>query len=181
MSCIIALKTPNSIILGADKCAGIHENLQVTIDNRKIFPMVRTAGWIGTSGDCSSINILEGVFEEPEYLNDEDPYIYLIRDYVPELKDCFEKNKINPSDGMYGIDIIIVMKNKFYHICSDLSVMDANLEYLSVGSGSEYAMGSLYSTQGMDPEERILIALKSAEEFCPGVKGPFDIEIIPGT
>jgi len=50
------------------------------------------------------------------------------------------------------------------------------LGYEAAGGGKECAMGSLYSSKEADPSKKILAALKAAEYFCMGVRGPFDIK-----
>jgi hypothetical protein len=45
----------------------------------------------------------------------------------------------------------------------------------AIGSGGAFAFGSLFSTPGMSPIERVDLAVHSAIEFSPGCRGPVDI------
>jgi hypothetical protein len=49
------------------------------------------------------------------------------------------------------------------------------MEYDVIGSGSDFALGSLFSTTALEPKKRIIIALKSAEYLSMGVLSPFTI------
>ena len=49
-------------------------------------------------------------------------------------------------------------------------------DYASVGTGSAYALGSLYSTPGREPEQRINLALEAASMYNATVAPPFHIE-----
>ena len=46
------------------------------------------------------------------------------------------------------------------------------------GCGEQYAMGAMHildENKKMSPQEKIDIALKAAESYSAGVRGPFDI------
>ena len=68
-------------------------------------------------------------------------------------------------------------KGRLYAIYESLQVAECVDNYDAVGCGEKYALGSLFMTQNLDnPEQRILQALKTAEYFSAGVRGPFIIE-----
>lgn len=62
--------------------------------------------------------------------------------------------------------------------------MESDCKYAAVGSGEEYALGSLYTTSSQavfdwakhyTPGERLVVALEAAEKFCGSVQAPFHI------
>jgi ATP-dependent protease HslVU (ClpYQ) peptidase subunit len=51
----------------------------------------------------------------------------------------------------------------------------AEITEVAIGSGGNFALGSLYSTIGNDPLERIGLAIGSAITYSPTCQGPIDI------
>ena len=53
-------------------------------------------------------------------------------------------------------------------------------DFLSVGSGSEYAYGSLYTTQAWsDGKKRVRTAIEVATKYSPSCMQPIDVVSIP--
>ena len=52
--------------------------------------------------------------------------------------------------------------------------------FYAVGCADNIALGAMYATQGkgMNPEERVRLALQAAERYSAGVRGPFAIECL---
>lgn len=51
--------------------------------------------------------------------------------------------------------------------------------HAAIGAGAMAALGSLESTTGQDPQQRIKTAIESAERWCPSVGGGADYMKIP--
>jgi 20S proteasome alpha/beta subunit len=58
-----------------------------------------------------------------------------------------------------------------------ISEIDPNLGYCSIGSGGPFAMGSLYTTAKtkQSPKTRLKTALDAASEFSKGCGRPYEI------
>ena len=67
------------------------------------------------------------------------------------------------------------MQGHLFEIESDYQVGIPEDGYAAVGSAQDIARGSLFATQGQKPRSRVLTALRSAERFNAGVRGPFHI------
>ncbi len=50
--------------------------------------------------------------------------------------------------------------------------------FMAIGSGAQIALGSLYSTIELPPQERVLKALEAAEHLCVSVRRPFDVRVL---
>lgn len=72
-----------------------------------------------------------------------------------------------------GGEFLVGYKGRLYHVCSDYQVGRSATGYAAVGSGDRVALGALYATTQLAPDERIQIALDAAEQFSAGVRGPF--------
>lgn len=64
-------------------------------------------------------------------------------------------------------------RGSLYTVEEDFQLGEPACGYDSVGCGSDIAMGSLYSTVGQPPQERLNKALCAAEAFSAGVGAPF--------
>jgi ATP-dependent protease HslVU (ClpYQ) peptidase subunit len=57
-----------------------------------------------------------------------------------------------------------------------MSLTQYEQDYLTMGSGGDLALGSLYSTQKQkDGRKRVMQALNAAISHSPSCKGPIDI------
>lgn len=72
-------------------------------------------------------------------------------------------------------NFLVVFKGKLYEILVDFQIKEVK-DYSSVGSGSAFAYGSLFSTtSNMSPEDRLAIALGAASRFSAECGGAFKI------
>lgn len=76
--------------------------------------------------------------------------------------------------------LIVVVNNRiFIHNSEDMSMTMIDNDYISDGSGSQYATGSLYTSQEfsdeIDPSYRVRMALEAAVLFSPSCAGTIDI------
>ena len=84
---------------------------------------------------------------------------------------------IKTSDGVEeGGQFLLGYRGRLFEVDSDFQVGESVDGTAAVGCGAEVALGSLYTSRGMAPEDRILNALLAAEFYAPGVRGPFKIE-----
>lgn len=74
-----------------------------------------------------------------------------------------------------GACLLVGVRGRLFRIESEFQVLEPMAEYAADGSGIYHAMGSLYSTEGKEPKERITEALKAAEYFVCTVRSPFVI------
>jgi hypothetical protein len=63
-------------------------------------------------------------------------------------------------------------------VFSDFQVAELILPYSACGCGEHYSLGSMASTEGMKPRDRILKALKVAGEFSNGIRPPYRIKVL---
>lgn len=74
-----------------------------------------------------------------------------------------------------GGTFLVGVRGRLYSVEEDFQVGQSADGYAAVGSGAAVALGALYATAetAMPPKRRVKIALRAAERFNAGVRGPF--------
>lgn len=172
-TCIVGIVHGASVWIGCDSMAS-GEYVKAPLVAPKVFRVGDML--IGVCGTVRGRDVIEfaGTPDRPESMTGDREY--LIRTYVPHLRQAMkESGMLSIDDGIeeyYGA-MLIGYRERLYVLDSDFSIMEH--ERWAVGSGSEYALGSLFSTTG-DPQKRIRQALNAAVEFSPTCGPPFHIE-----
>lgn len=175
MTCIVAIAGKDgAIILGADSSA-----VDETVQTAHIDPKIFIKGEFGI-GYCHSFRmgqIIEFWFEPPPIPKNEINLMrYMVQDFIPELKSILADNDYpNHEDEKIEWSLIVGVRGNIFTVESDWHVGYDDIPYASIGAGSSYALGALYSTAiGDDAKSVARVALRAAEKFCPYVLGPFN-------
>lgn len=180
MTCVVGLVHEGIVYIGADSL-GSNGYTKTVRRDRKVFKLKDTPNAIIGYTDSFRMGQLlmyaDGLIDkrdEPE-INHE----YLVTKFIPNVIKLFEQNGYGKSeDGeKYGGTFLIGYKNKLYKVENDYQVGEPFNGFDACGSGEAFALGSLYTSEGigLSPEERIISALRSASEFGTGVQPPFYI------
>jgi hypothetical protein len=131
-------------------------------------------GYAGTIG----IGQLLDITPLPVLDDDSDVFFVLRTEVVEELKTIISKYSEEQTDK--DTSWLIGARGRLFEINhSDWSVIEVYES--SIGSGSTYAFGSLYTSlyiEGITPEQRITHALSAAITYSPHCQGPWDIVTI---
>ncbi len=143
MTCIVAIKTPeNQIIMAADSSNNDGNDAYTIIKGqKKIFKVNNML--IGVAGFARVAQILNYDFEFPED-NEEDPYLYLIKKFIPSFKSRMETEKID-KDGNYASDLLIGYKNRVFRIDGIYGIVEAAEDYDAIGCARHEARGALFA------------------------------------
>ena len=100
---------------------------------------------------------------------------FMYTKFIKELRDFYNDWWVDVSkDSDFGM-IICVKGQIFEHSAADMSLTQYNNEYLTMGSGSSYAMGYLFATENQkDARKRSIGAVASAIKFSTSCMGPID-------
>lgn len=170
MTCIVGLVDKDKVWIGGDSAAS-SQNQIVIIKDPKVFK--RGNFIIGCAGSFRTMQILKYIFKFPK-LKSNDLYKYLCRDFAKEMKKA-SKDLMSDNEGSKFGSFLIGHENRLFTFDDDLQVIE-NLNGLdSVGSGCDYALGSIITTIGQDPKKRILKALEASSFYCPSVAAPFHV------
>ena len=178
MTCIVAIRArEGKIIMGGDSLSTRGGDCFPT-NPPKVFK--KGPFMIGGSGRGRAVNILAAAGDPPHFGdNVEVDGKWMIRHFVPWIMEHMREGsfskKTDEVEALTGSFLIVTVQGRIFSIQSDYSLTEINISYWAEGGGSGFALGVLYATQEMNLSEndRIHLALKAAEEFSAGVRGPF--------
>lgn len=181
MTCVIAIKDDGVVYMGADSAGGDLYTIRTRID-----PKVHKVGefMFGFTTSFRMGQLLAHAFKAP----DRDPRVatekFMATSFVDAVRDCLKAGGYAKKDSEveHGGTFLVAYEGRVFTVYDDYQVAEGALPYEAVGCGTDMAMGSLFSTQdsSMTPSARIDLALRAAEAFSCGVRGPF-IQMTSGT
>lgn len=170
MTAIVGLVDKGNVYIGGDS-AGV-SGLSITIRNdEKVFhngPFI-----MGFTTSFRMGQLLHYKFDPPKQTTSQNDMTYMVTDFIDAVKKCFKDNEYGKPDQ--GGTFLVGYNSNLYSIDSDFQVGLNAVGYDAVGCGSEIALGSMFSSVGKKPEERIKLALEAASKFNAGVAPPFRI------
>lgn len=180
MTCIVGLEDKGNVWIGGDS-AGISDYDIVTRSDPKVFRLIDNDKAV--IGYTSSFRMGQLMMYKKDLIPRKKDYKnshhHMVDGFIPKVRELF-------SDGGYmsvsenrenGGRFLLGYEDKLWQIDSDFQVGRNACGYASVGCGSSYALGSLYTTEKlhMRPQLRVLEALRAASRFSAGVAPPYTI------
>lgn len=177
MTCIVGLVDNKDVYIGGDSAGVSGNDLTVRTDG-KVFhngPFL-----FGFTSSFRMGQLLRYAFTPPEHHSDLTDMQYLVTVFVDALRTCFKDGGFatKASEAESGGNFLIAYRGHLYEIHSDYQIEEAADGYNACGCGEHYATGSLFATEGQEPEKRVKMALRAAERFSAGVRGPFVVEVL---
>lgn len=170
MTCVCALVEKGVVYMAADS-AGV-AGLSITIrKDEKVF----TNGpfLISFTSSYRMGQLLRYKFDPPKQTINQDDMTYMVTDFIDAARRCFSANGFGDKDATSAGTFLVGYKGNIYTIQSDYQVGLTTDTYDAVGCGADLALGSLHSTAGKKPKERLKMALDAASHFNAGVHAPF--------
>lgn len=170
MTCIVGISDGETVYIGGDRGAS-DESCIITLSQ----PKVKTNGeWIyAYSGSLGNGQLLDFI-NYPALKKTDDVYKIVRFDIVSQLKDLYESHGSEKDDN--ATDYLIGIRGRLFELSSeDWGV--AEVQETSIGSGGNFALGSLYTSKELEdnPIVRITLALNAAITYSPTCQGPTDI------
>lgn len=177
MTCIVGLVENKKVFIGGDSAGVAGNDLTVRTDV-KVFhngPFL-----FGFTSSFRMGQLLQYAFTPPKHDSDLTDMQYLVTTFVNALRECFKDGGFatKNSDAEFGGNFLVAYRGHLYEIHGDYQIEESADGYNACGCGERYATGSLFSTDGQEPEKRIKTALRAAERFSAGVRGPFVVEVL---
>lgn len=188
MTTIVCVQGPKWAVVGYDS--------QVTEEDGRRYTMARGSTKVarngefllGAAGDVRAINILTHAFFPPQVGDLVGVRLdkYMTSKFIPSLRTCFEAQGYAASgkdeQAQYGSDVLAVVNGTVYVIGDDYSwVRDAAGVY-ALGTGGDYALGSLHSfglpkltTKVSAAQDAVRQSLQIAAKLDPGSGPPFHV------
>ncbi len=174
MTCVVALSYNDKVFMGGDSAAADEDTSLVS--SRKEPKVFIKSGYImGYAGSFRFGKVLQHTFNPPK-LSDDNIDKFLNTTFVNALRECCELNKVDPGSEEDSSEMLIGISGRVFEFCNDWHFGEDINNFNAIGSGTKFALGSLYSTRRLkSPNARIQLALESAERFSTSVRGPFTI------
>lgn len=175
MTCIVGVKHEGKVYLGGDSVAvSINYDITPRLDP-KVF-IVNNVMAIGFT-DSFRMGQLLRYMTLPKHPEGMDCFQYMVTAIIPLIRKTFTdggyNRKINGEDE--GGFFLIGYCGHLYKIDEDYQVAEAAIDYVAIGCGRPYALGSLWHTKSWSPEDRINAALQVATYYSGAVAPPFNI------
>lgn len=170
MTCIVGISYKGNVYMGGER--GLSDgNVIVSMSRPKVnIKQDWVFGYAGDIGIGQFLNTIDLPIVKPN----DDPYNLIIDNIIYSLHekiDGFIKNDEVEADFLIGCQGRLFELNT-----SSWGV--AEVQESSIGSGSSYAFGSLYTSIDKEPIERIGLAIGAAITYSPTCQGPVDIIFI---
>ena len=168
MTCIAGIIKDGKVYLAGERGAS-EGNYIVAVDRPKIWkngPYV--FGFAGTF----DAQIIQHNFNPPTPEGNLDKFMHT--KFLKSLKSFYNEWEIGGKDS--EMSLLIGIKGKLYeHEADGLTMISYDKDYIVIGSGADYAMGSLHATRNhKDPKRRLALALDAACELSTSCIGPVD-------
>jgi ATP-dependent protease HslVU (ClpYQ) peptidase subunit len=183
MTCIVGIldRENDCVFIGSDSMISGYSNTLLNVPKIIKIPNTDGQGLLAITGVAKIIQVIEtnnNLIDRLTFMDNKVDKRYLTRTFVPNLfKDLYENAcAIKKDDAIYIMgSMIFGFKNKLYGIHQDGFLIEPDEDYIAMGSGQPYAYGSLETTKGENPLDRIHKALLVGEKFADGVRKPFYI------
>lgn len=168
MTCIVGCidKENENVIMGADQMAAS----ELQIWDRKDKKIWRKNGFvIGGSGSYRLIQILMYNFSPSKPLKN--MHRYMCNQFIDGILQVMKEKDIDED-----VNLLVGYKHQLFTIHSDFQVFETESGFDAIGSGSDYAIGSMFTSVNFNlpTKERVKLALEASAANCPTVGKPFN-------
>lgn len=173
MTCIAALIENGTVYMGGDSAGVSGLSISIRAD-QKVFTNGEFV--MGFTSSFRMGQLLQYKFTPPNQPSNKTDMAFMVTDFIDSIRECFGQNgfgKTSDKTNNEGGTFLVGFKGKLYRIDSDFQVGQTVCGYDSVGCGASIALGSLHSTVGKKPRDRIRMALEAAAQHSAGVAAPF--------
>jgi hypothetical protein len=173
MTCIVGLEDSGRVFLGADSAGVSGWDLLIRADH-KVFqngPFI-----MGFTTSFRMGQILRYGYTPPTWCPETIPLDkFMSTVFVDSIRTVLRAGGFakKESDVESGGEFLVGFRGRLFYLGSDFQVGEAVDGAMAIGCGMASAGGSLFSTAGQPPRDRILMALHAAEHVNIGVRGPF--------
>ena len=186
MTCIAGIKFNQKVYIGGDSVA-IAGYQSWPRKDRKVF---KTGEFlIGTTGSPRAHQLLQfnlsiniDTASKKKFDFDNDIFEFMCTNVVDEIRKILKKGGLTQiKDGVEECDshFLIGIRDRLFAIYTDFQVAELTCNYMAVGCGDDFAMGSMFTTQHLNretgPKEILTTALKAASEYSSYVGPPYHI------
>jgi hypothetical protein len=181
MTCIIGIGDAHRVWMGADS-AGMNADTyyhRVRMDEKMfIVNQNQQKMLLGFSNSFRMGQLLRYSLKLPPKSEQQTDYQYMCTDFINAVRSCLDLGGFTriECNNEIGGTFLIGFNGVIYGIDNDFQVAIPSPNWESIGCGSYFAMGSLFTTQKVqNQEKRVRVALEAAAFFSGGVLPPLHI------
>ena len=170
MSVVVAIKEGNKVYIGADSQV-TKGGTRTTLKNPNNYKVWRVEGvkhcimgHVGNFRDTNIVRCMDRLVTDYNVFCGHVGYEFVVKKIVPDIVDELKRYGMIKDDKYVehlDSEFIFAFRDQLYLIGMDKSVIEID-DYVAMGSGEDQAIGSLLSTEGEDPKERIVKAIKAS-------------------
>ena len=170
MSVVVAIKENGKIYLGADSQV-TKGGTRTTLKNENNYKIWRVIGaphcmmaQVGSFRDANVIRLMRDLVTDYNIFREHISFDFVVKKVVPDIvSELAHYNFLKDGEKTEILDssFLFAYKDQLWFINQDKSVIEVE-DYVAMGSGVDQAIGSLLSTEGQGPKERIVKAIKSS-------------------
>lgn len=172
MTCIVGISDNGKVYIGGDRGASDGSSI-VSLAMPKAY--IRDEWIFGYAGSIGIGQIMQ-IINMPIIQEDDDPFMVLRMDVVDAFKSMMDIQGLSITEDN-DTDILIGIRGRLFEFSpADWSV--AEVKETAIGSGGNFALGSLHTTsqfEAASPIYRIEQALNAATTYSPSCQQPIDI------
>jgi ATP-dependent protease HslVU (ClpYQ) peptidase subunit len=171
MTCIVVLNQDGYMYMAGERAVS-NEDVVNLLSTPKIFKQGEYL--IGFAGHMSGMRLMNSFNPpQPKGLKDKALDLFMNTTFLDYATTFYTEHNIRTDN----LDLLIAVGNRIYeHSTDNMSLYTYAEPYASIGSGSAYAMGSLFSsTAELSGGDRVRLALKAAIKYSPGCAGKIDL------
>ena len=170
MSVVVAIKKDGKIYMGCDSqvTSGSTRTTLKNSNNYKIWKVLGIEnclmGSVGNLRDACVIRTMDDLVTEYNVYRKNISFDFVVNKIVPDIIERLQKAHFIKDEGVFenmDSSFLFAFEDQLYEIHNDGSVIEIE-DCIAIGSGKNEAVGSLLSTEGQGPEERIIKAIKAS-------------------
>ncbi|MFA5385644.1 MAG: hypothetical protein WC364_13495 [Eubacteriales bacterium] len=184
MTCIAGLIDSGIVYMGADSAGVAGYDLSIRAD-QKVF--ISGSFLMGFTTSFRMGQLLRYKLDPPKHPYTDngqlmDEYKYMVTIFIDAVRQCLKDGgyALKDKEQEQGGTFLVGYRGRLFQVEDDYQVGELLDGFAAVGCGDQVALGSLYSTRGEPPVNRIRMALEAAERYSAGVRHPFVIERLGG-
>ena len=170
MSVVVAIKEKGKVFIGADSQV-TRGGTRSTLKNQNNYKIWKVKdvdnclmAHVGNVRDANVIRVMDDLVTEYNVFKNHIDYEFVVKSVVPDIINELKKyGYIEDKEYFKGLEsrFLFAYKDMLYLINSDGCVLEID-DCAAIGSGECEAIGSLLSTDGDEPESRIVKAIKAS-------------------
>lgn len=170
MSVVVAIKQDGVVYIGCDSQVtrgGTRRTLS-SVNNYKVWKVLGVDNVLmahtGSVKDACAVRTMEDLITEYDIYRNRIEYGLIVNRVYPEIIDRLQHLQYLPKEKPFDAlnsSFLFAYKDKLFELASDGSVIEHE-DYVTMGSGEDFARGSLSTTEEEEPNKRIIKAIKAS-------------------